>query len=174
MFSVLRFKGWPRACYSPRPIYAWPVILVVSALAVYLLLVSMKSYQLRNVLRDQHQQLIETVAKQDEIVRGLTARMKKHQPDAKASMQVVAMLNPIAKLLLPDVAIMNLNAEPEKKQVRLEVKALSLEALLDFSTRLEAIPAQVELQNHTPAKGVSQKWAVNATLLVIFADNPRR
>ncbi|WLI78765.1 hypothetical protein Q5705_09580 [Kosakonia sp. H02] len=99
--------------------------------------------------------------------------MRKHEPDAKAAMQVIGMLNPIAKLLMPDVAIVNLYAEPGKKRVRLEVKAMTLEALLDFSTRLEAIPARVELQNHSPAKGGDRKWAVNATLMVIYADNQR-
>ena len=173
MFSISAFKEWAAPCFHYRPRAAWPVMGVVLLLTGGLLLASMKDYQRRDALQRQHQHLLETVAKRDEIVRGLSARMKKHQPDARAAMQVVAMLNPLAKLLLPDVAIMNVSVEPEKKVVRLQVKAISLEALLDFSTRLEAIPARVELQNHTPSKELSQKWAVNATLIVIYPNNPR-
>ena len=174
MFSVLRLTGGSRACFCYRPVYAWPVISVVALFTAYLSLATVKSYQQRELLRNQHEQLLQTRAKHDEISRGLMARMKQHQPDAKASMRVITMLNPIAELLLPEVAIVNLQAEPEKKRVRLEVKAISLEALLDFSTRLAAIPAHVELQNHTPAKGNKQKWAVNGTLTVSFDDNSWR
>lgn len=173
MFSISAFRGWAAPCFQHRPRAAWPVMAGVVLLTGGLLLASVKDYQRRDALQHHHQRLLETVAKRDEIVRGLSARMKKHQPDARAAMQVVAMLNPLAKLLMPDVAIMNVSVEPQKKTVRLQVKAMSLEALLDFSTRLEAIPARVELQNHTPSKELSQKWAVNATLIVIYTLNPR-
>ncbi len=77
MFSISAFKEWAAPCFHYRPRAAWPVMGVVLLLTGGLLLASMKDYQRRDALQRQHQHLLETVAKRDEIVRGLSARMKK-------------------------------------------------------------------------------------------------
>lgn len=170
MSFELRLKGKPFLCYNTRPVYAHLIIFIALILVLCLSITLLKQYREQQVLNQQYQQMSEAVAKQEEITRALKARAKNNQLNDKASLSIISMLNPIAQVLTPDIAIVSLNAEPDKKSVTLDVSTKSLAALLDFSARLEQIPARVELKNHTPAKNATDKWAVNSTLMIFFAD----
>jgi hypothetical protein len=169
MSFELRLKGMPFLCNYSRSVYACPVIIIALILSLYLCVTMFDQYQEHQVLDQQNQHMAAAVDRQNEIARALKVKAQQNQTNEKASVSIISMLNPVAQLLTSDIAIVSLDANPNKKIVTLDVSATSLSALMDFSARLEQIPARVELKNHTPAKNATDKWAVNATLMIIFA-----
>lgn len=170
MSFELRLKGMPLFYHRSRSVYAYPVILIALMLASYLGLMTFDKYQGQQRLEKQNQYMTAALAKQNEIARALKARVQANKYKDDASLSIISMLNPVAQLLSPDIAIVSLDANPDKKVITLEVNTTSLAALLDFSARLEQIPAEVELRNHTPTKQANDKWAVNSTLMINFPD----
>ncbi|OON41343.1 hypothetical protein BTJ39_05105 [Izhakiella australiensis] len=96
--------------------------------------------------------------------RKIVEKMRRQQKVKAASPDALSLLNPIGKALSAEVSLLQVDASFQQQHVRMEVAAKSLPALLDFSARLQRIPAKVELQNHRPAQDKSGRWPLQATL----------
>lgn len=98
-------------------------------------------------------------------------QQKKIQPASPAALQL---LTPIGTALSQDVALLRLNSNSLKQEVKLEVAAKTLPALLDFTARLQRIPAQVELQNHHSVKEKGTEWPIRAAVNLHFSKEGRQ
>lgn len=79
---------------------------------------------------------------------------------------------PIGAALSNEVSLLMLSFNFEKREARLEVAARSLPTLLDFTERLQQIPAQVNLQNHRLDQTAEDGWPIKATLNIhLFAED---
>lgn len=99
------------------------------------------------------------------IIQEKLQRQKKLQHATPGALQ---MLFKLGAALTDDVAILTLDASLQKQEVRLDISATSLAAVLDFTARLQNIPVLVELQNHHVAKEKESGWPIRATVNIRF------
>ncbi|WP_345828060.1 hypothetical protein AAGR22_13985 [Erwinia sp. HDF1-3R] len=96
--------------------------------------------------------------------RTITDKIRRLQTSQPVTMAVMTLLDPLGRALSDEVLLQELDASIQQQQVRINVVAKSLPALLDFSARLQRIPAQVELQNHRTSADKNSQWPLSATL----------
>lgn len=84
---------------------------------------------------------------------------------------VLKMMDKIGSLLTPELALITVEVDASKKNVRLNVKAKTLNTLLVFSEQLQKISTNVALNNHQEVRDKDPVWPVSAMLEVYFAKD---
>ncbi|WP_313654407.1 hypothetical protein [Pantoea sp.] len=159
--------------FSPAPPWAARALLLSG-----LLCLPLAGAIVRETLRQQHLQSQITQAEQQladhqHLQRQLQATQQRRQRQSHqltATPPAIRMMDNIGQALSPEIALLSLSLDPEKRDAHLTVKATSLNALMAFSQRLQQLPAHVALQNHRYLENNENGWAIGATLDVSFSE----
>lgn len=150
--------------FTLLPPWSLRISLVVAIMMLPVMVGVFRAWQTQQqltVMTDRTRQLL--IAHQ-QAARNIVEKIRRQQKVNAVSPVVLNLLNPIGKVLSDDVSILEVDASVQQQRIRLEVSAKSLSALLDFSARLQRIPATVELQNHRAAQDKTGQWPLRATL----------
>lgn len=97
-------------------------------------------------------------------------KILRQQQKQQTTAQALVLLENIGRVLHPGVALRTADVNPSSHNIRLEVSAKSLAALLEFSQALQKLPAKVVLENHRDTAEKSPEWPVTAVLDVSFQE----
>jgi General secretion pathway protein L (GspL). len=84
----------------------------------------------------------------------------------------VALMDRVASVMQSDVILQAIDIHPAQREVRLNVNASSLDAVLALSERLQKLPARVVLESHRTSGDATPAWPVIASLTVQFLQEP--
>lgn len=115
---------------------------------------------LKNIQTQTHSKLL--VHQRAE--RDIKEKLRRQNNLTQTAPDVMKLLFPLGHVLTEDIAILRLDAQFNKESVCLEVAGRSLPALLDFISRVQKTPLQIELQNHRFEKEQAQEWPIRATM----------
>jgi len=150
--------------FTPIPAWAIRASALVVILTLPLLAGVVHAWHQQRHLETSFEQVQQQLLAHQQAAKKITEKIRRQAKAQHAPPAVLDLLNPIGKALSEDVSLLEVDASLQQKQVRLEVAAKTLPALLDYSGRLQRIPATVELQNHRVASNKESAWPVSATL----------
>ena len=84
----------------------------------------------------------------------------------------IELMDRISSVMQPDAILQAIDIHPAQREVRLNVNASSLDAVLALSERLQQLPARVVLESHRTSAEAMPAWPVIATLTVQFVQEP--
>ncbi|KOC88873.1 hypothetical protein [Winslowiella iniecta] len=102
-----------------------------------------------------HRQAAETILTRQ---RAFASQPQQQEPEKLAGLAL------IGKAWSSDIALLSLELDANQQRVRVEVVAHSLDALLDFVSRLQDTSARVGLEHHQTETSLSEPWKIRATL----------
>lgn len=91
-------------------------------------------------------------------------QMFARSPARQQDPQQLAALALIGDAWRDDIALMSLELDARQQRVRLEVVANSLDAVLDFVSRLQNSQTRVGLEHHQSENSLPEPWKIRATL----------
>ncbi|MCU5772717.1 hypothetical protein N5923_12270 [Erwiniaceae bacterium BAC15a-03b] len=132
------------------------------------------------ITRQQHQQLTQVLTQEMKLLQAhrqaAEAISVKQRAFDKAPQQLESSqlngLALIAPALHDDIALLSLEKDARQQRMRIEVLSRSLDALLDFVSRLQRLPARVGLESHQTETTMPETWKIRATLNLEYADAP--
>lgn len=95
-------------------------------------------------------------------------RRQRLSEQLETSPPVIRIMDSIGSVLSPNIALLNVDIDAARQEVRLTVNASSLDTLLAFSERLQKLPSNVVLESHQPSANNDSKWPLSASLNVRF------
>ncbi len=100
----------------------------------------------------------------------IRARQHAAPLDARQETAELKGLSLLAQALRSDIALLSLELTPGERRMHLAVLSESLDALLDFVTRLEHLPARVTLEHHQSDNTLTEPWKIRAQLTLEYSD----
>ncbi|MBP2169732.1 putative membrane protein YeiB [Erwinia toletana] len=132
------------------------------------------------ITRQQQQQLTQAVIQEMQLLQAhrqaaeaISARQRAF--DKAPPQQESTQLNGLALIALAlhdDIALLSLQKDVREQRIRVEVLSHSLDALLDFVSRLQRLPARVSLESHQTENSMPGPWKIRATLNLEYTDAP--
>lgn len=156
--------------FTPIPAWAIRASTVVVILTLPLLAIMIHSWHEQQHLEASFEQVEKQLHAHQQAAKEITEKIRQQAKKKYVPPAVLDLLNPIGKALSEDVSLLEVDASLQQKQIRLEVAAKTLPALLDYSGRLQQIPATVELQNHRVEASKGNTWPVSATLTLNISN----
>ncbi|MEW5561964.1 hypothetical protein AB1287_17240 [Enterobacter asburiae] len=157
--------------FTRLPPWSLRTSLMVAVLTLPVMVGTFNGWQTQQQLTAMTEQVQVQLSAHQQAARKIAEKMRRQQKVQAASPVALTLLNPVGKALSAEVALLQVDASFPQQSVRLEVAAQSLSALLDFSARLQRIPARVELHNHRPSQDKSGQWPLRATLNLTLEAN---
>lgn len=112
-------------------------------------------------LADEKQQLLT----HQQAAEAIRIRQRNYNSAIPANQQPsLAGLAKLAHAWKDDVALLSLDLDTRQHRIRIELASHSLEALLDFVSRLQQPPTKVGLENHARDPSLSPPWQIRSTL----------
>ncbi|MHC9060944.1 hypothetical protein [Pantoea sp. y20] len=150
--------------FTTIPAWAIRTSAVVVILTLLLLVSVVHAWHQHRHLEATFEQVQQQLLAHQQAANKIAEKVRRETKEKYSPPAVLDLLNPIGKALSADVSLLEIDASLQQKNIRLEVAAKTLPALLDYSGRLQQIPARVELQNHRVKPDKERAWPVSATL----------
>ena len=103
----------------------------------------------------EHRQVAETLLARQRV---FASQPQQQEPERLAGLAL------IGQAWTKDIALLSLELDARQQRVRVEVVAHSLDALLDFVSRLQNTRARVDLEQHQTENSLGEPWKIRATL----------
>lgn len=153
--------------FTPRPSLAPLLITVVIILSLALGTGLAVSFNKHHRLSVEYRSVSQQLQQYQQTLADAQSRLAKLRATGSMPRQeVMKLLNPIGERLGQHITLLSVTASMPQRSVTLVLQASSLTELMDFSHRLQTIPAQVELQQHSGTDKTSGWGIVKATLTV--------
>jgi len=150
------------------PPWALRILLMVTILCVPLLAGISKNWFALQTLTENYEQTQEKLLahKQAErMIKQKSHQKEKFQPTIPS---VLKTLFPLGMVLNENIALLTLDLNVKNQDIALDIAAKSLPVLLDFTEKLQHMPAQVELKKHNVAKDKTGDWPIRASINIHF------
>lgn len=146
----------------PLPVTVALLTLLIAPTLTGILLGHQQEARQMTELTQQRQKLQEHRRVADAIV----ARQQSfaRQPARQLDPQQLTALTLVGDAWRDDIALMSLEMDARQERVRLEVVASSLDAVLDFVSRLQNSQTRVGLEHHQSENNLPGPWKIRATL----------
>lgn len=159
--------------FSLTPPWARYVLVATTLVSLTLSGLILHERTTQHQLAEEITEAQQTLQTQQQALRKLREAQQKilrQQQKQQTTAQALVLLENIGSVLHPGVALRAADVNPARHNIRLEVSAKSLAALLEFSQALQKLPAKVVLENHRDAAEKSPEWPVTAVLDVSFEE----